>query len=113
MVEVEIEEADNRLGQGVQAAGRGDLEVTIDFRLERRAKDERLGLSHSTPLFRSAWEKLDHPIFNGQPRNVVEIGQLVRDENEAATCNPSPSNDSPYSSARAIFSAVRAQKFRC
>jgi hypothetical protein len=49
VVEVEIEEADNRLGKGVQAAGSRDLEG-LDFRFERRAKDKGLGLSHSTPF---------------------------------------------------------------
>jgi len=56
VVEVEIEEADNRLGKGVQAAGSGDLEGAIDFWLERRAKNEGLGLSHSTP-FSIGWAK--------------------------------------------------------
>src|SRR5215468_9737911 len=50
MVEVEIEEADNRLGKGVQATDSGNLEGAINFRPERRAKHKGLGVSHSTPF---------------------------------------------------------------
>src|SRR5262249_37225980 len=47
VVEVEIEEADNRVREGIQAACTCDLEVPTDFRAERRAKNEGLCLSHS------------------------------------------------------------------
>ena len=79
VVEVEIEEADNRLRKGVQAAGSRDLEGAIDFRPERRAKTTVSAIRLPS---RSAWQDLDHPIFHGQPGISLKIGDIVRDQNE-------------------------------
>ena len=57
VIEVEIEKADNSLREGIQAARSCDLEVPMDFGLQRRAKNEGLGLSHSVrlPIGSATW----------------------------------------------------------
>src|SRR6266849_409725 len=68
VVEVEIEGADNRLREGVEAACTCDLEGSIDFRRERSAKNEGLGLSHSARFSNGSptCQNLDYPVFHGQ-----------------------------------------------